>query len=280
MKPVHRSLVRAALSTAILMVGSSLAQQQQPVQLKMPSDEQVTIFRALRNLPCRAHGGLGCHDVQYRGRTIEFDVTMQTKNAAAETTHYVIDLTTLATITYECIDKRTGAIHKDICDVRVGGQKSPPEVAAMFGYCGSRYSCENFFLAKMLNRVREFSLQTNSPLHNFSQAAAAWRALPQRPPISDAVRVQRMLAEEALKQGQPYMALYYYESGLEKDPLWPEGYFNAALVAASLEIYEQAAEHMHAYLELMPNAPDAQKARDQIAMWQYKAGQPQPLQGK
>ena len=37
---------------------------------------------------------------------------------------------------------------------------------------------------------------------------------------------------------------------------------------------------MQAYLELMPDAADAQAARDQIAMWQYKAKQPQPAQGK
>jgi regulator of sirC expression with transglutaminase-like and TPR domain len=114
-------------------------------------------------------------------------------------------------------------------------------------------------------------LQPEQPVAHFHEAATSWRALPQRPAISDAVRVQRMLAEDAIKQGQPYMALYYYEVGLEKDPLWPEGYFNAALVAASVEVYAQAAEHMERYLELLPNAPDAQTARDQIAMWQIKA---------
>ena len=56
-----------------------------------------------------------------------------------------------------------------------------------------------------------------------------------------------------------------------KDPLWPEDYFNAALIAASVGVYAQAAEHMQCYLELLPNAPDAQAARDQIGMWQIKA---------
>jgi hypothetical protein len=62
--------------------------------------------------------------------------------------------------------------------------------------------------------------------------------------------------------------------------MWPQGWFNAAVVAASLGYYADAAEHMQSYLELMPDAPDAQSARDQIAMWQYKAKQPQPVPGK
>ena len=63
----------------------------------------------------------------------------------------------------------------------------------------------------------------------------------------------------------------YYETGLEKDPLWPEGYFNAAMVAGSVQMYALAAEHMERYLLLMPNAPDAQTARDQIDIWKMKA---------
>jgi regulator of sirC expression with transglutaminase-like and TPR domain len=54
-------------------------------------------------------------------------------------------------------------------------------------------------------------------------------------------------------------------------PTWPEGHFNAALIAAELGNYTDAAEHMQAYLELLPNAPDAQSARDQVDLWQLKA---------
>jgi hypothetical protein len=37
---------------------------------------------------------------------------------------------------------------------------------------------------------------------------------------------------------------------------------------------------MQNYLELLPNAPDAHAARDQITIWQYKAGQQSPAQSK
>ena len=67
------------------------------------------------------------------------------------------------------------------------------------------------------------------------------------------------------------MALYYYETGLEKDPYWAVGYFNAAMVAGSVKMYDAAAGHMERYLLLMPDAPDAQTARDQIDIWKMKA---------
>ena len=272
MKLCHRILILTALIILIFIPEATLAQQQ-PAQLKMPSNEQVTIFRALRNLPCRTHdAGQVCHDLQYRGRTIDFDFTTQKKNSLSETTHYTIDLTTLAKVTNECKQKRhwSGIVSYKYtgCDFLVGGQTPSRDLAVLLQSFRTR---DNNFDAACLNRLHEYSLQPEQLVAHFHEAAAAWRALPQRPPISDAVRVQRLLAEEAIKQGQPYMALYYYEVGLEKDPLWPEGYFNAALVAASVDVYAQAAEHMQHYLELLPDAPDAQAARDQIGMWQIKA---------
>jgi tetratricopeptide (TPR) repeat protein len=126
-------------------------------------------------------------------------------------------------------------------------------------------------LASALNRLREFTGNAGDPLRTFTQRAAAWRALPSKPAVSEEVRVQRLLAEDAVKQNKPGQALNCYETGLEIYPTWPQGRFNAALIAAELGYYAEAIEHMQAYLELVPDAPDAQSARDQIAIWQYKA---------
>ncbi len=132
--------------------------------------------------------------------------------------------------------------------------------------------------AAALNRLRVFVADTNSPLRDFSQRAAAWRAQNPRPPLPDDIRALRLLAEDAVKQKQPAEALNYYEMALEKYPTWPEAWFNAALIAGEMGYYGDAVEHMQSYLELVPDAPDAQAARDQIGMWQYKAGQ--QTQGK
>ncbi|MGP8143265.1 MAG: hypothetical protein ACLQBU_15440 [Terriglobales bacterium] len=102
----------------------------------------------------------------------------------------------------------------------------------------------------------------------FQQQAAAWRALAVKPPISEEVRRHRLLAEHAVNEKQFDAAVEEYEAGLEIDPTWPEGHFNSALLCAELGYYSEALRHMRAYLELVPDAQDAQSARDQMIIWE------------
>jgi tetratricopeptide (TPR) repeat protein len=104
----------------------------------------------------------------------------------------------------------------------------------------------------------------------FQQEAAAWRALAVKPAISEDVRRHRLLAENAVQERQFETAVEEYEAGLELNPVWPEGHFNAALLCAGLGYYSEAIHHMRAYLELVPDAQDAQQARDQIVIWEAK----------
>jgi tetratricopeptide (TPR) repeat protein len=122
-----------------------------------------------------------------------------------------------------------------------------------------------------VNALRAFARDTEAPLRTFTARAAAWRALATKPPIPDEVRVQRMMAEDAFKANKPDEALHYYETGVLLYPTWPEGNFNAALISGDLGYYDAAIEHMQAYLELVPDAADAQAARDKILIWQNKA---------
>ena len=107
----------------------------------------------------------------------------------------------------------------------------------------------------------------------FQKRAAAWRALAAKPPISDDLKQHRLLAEDAYQQKQFETAAVEYEAGLEIDPLWAQGHFNAALIYGELKDYDDAVWHMRCYLELLHNAPDAQDARDQMLLWQGKAKQ-------
>ena len=109
----------------------------------------------------------------------------------------------------------------------------------------------------------------------FSKAAAAWRALATKPPLPEEVHIQRLLAEDAIKSNKPEDALRYYEKGLNLDWTWPEGWFNAAIVAGELGQYANAADYMKNYLELVPDAVDAQAARDKMLVWKVKAAEGQ-----
>jgi len=127
--------------------------------------------------------------------------------------------------------------------------------------------------AAAFNVLRAFAVDSNAPLRTFTQRAAVWRALATKPPIPEEVRVQRLMAEDAVNGSKPGEALNFYELGIQLYPTWPEGNFNAALIAGELGSYSDAIEHMQAYLELVPNAPDAQAARDKILIWQVKSKQ-------
>lgn len=125
------------------------------------------------------------------------------------------------------------------------------------------------------NRLRfaargEIDKSQEAAWREFQQQAAAWRALPVKPAISEEVRQHRLLAEDALKQRQFDSAVEEYEAGLAINPVWPEGHFNAALLCAEAGYFAEALRHMRAYLELSPDAPDAQQARDQIVLWQAR----------
>jgi tetratricopeptide (TPR) repeat protein len=133
------------------------------------------------------------------------------------------------------------------------------------------HAAESF--AAAFNVLRAFAMDPNAPLRTFTQRAAAWRALATKPPIPEEVNVQRLMAEDAIKENKPDEALSYFENGIELYPTWPEGNFNAALIAGDLGYYADAIEHMQAYLELVPNAADAQAARDKILIWQVKSKQ-------
>jgi tetratricopeptide (TPR) repeat protein len=131
------------------------------------------------------------------------------------------------------------------------------------------HSGERF--AAALNALKRSPLLSNFNPDAFRQQAAAWRALPTKPPLAPEAGLRRSLAEDAIKNNQPGEALRFYDEGLSLDPTWAQGWFNAALIAAQLNYYADAALYMRNYLELAPDAQDAQAAREQIAVWDYKA---------
>jgi hypothetical protein len=211
--------------------------------------------------------------------SIEFDATSKKK----ETKHFSINLKNLNKVTSQCntgfcsLDTPSGTIQDKQAvqyDLLFGWDPYGPEVPLCRDAKDTEYCHQSAaWFASALNSLHAFANSHPADTRDFHQQAASWRALTAKPPLPEQVRLRRLLAEDAVKNQKPVEALNEYEIGLEFYPTWPEGHFNAALIAAELGDLANAVEHMQAYLELVPNAPDAQAARDQLAIWQHKAGQ-------
>jgi tetratricopeptide (TPR) repeat protein len=194
--------------------------------------------------------------------------------------HFVIDLIHVGRVTLSCPKK-------DVCNLKnTEGKKNTAALPPLFWYdykqpffplttpdtfCSPECKRQANAFTGALNELSAFAVDVNNPLHNFPAHAATWRALATKPALPDTVRVRRMMAEDALKNKKPEDALRYYEQGIESYSMWPEGWFNAALVAGELGEYPQAVEFIQNYLELVPDAKDAQSARDQLEIWKIKA---------
>lgn len=122
-----------------------------------------------------------------------------------------------------------------------------------------------------LNAMRTRAASTPAGAADFHQQAAAWRSLATKPPLAQGVRIHRLLAEEAVSQKQLDEALNRFELGVEADPTWATGWYNAALLASELGYFADAVQYMQNYLELVPDGENAQAARDSVDIWKYKA---------
>lgn len=106
----------------------------------------------------------------------------------------------------------------------------------------------------------------------FSAAAKAWRENPAKPPLGPEADRHRILAENAIQEKNIDSAVEHYQNAVEVQPMWPEGWFNLALLYAEQNEFAEAADRMKHYLALAPDAPDAQDARAKMIIWEDKAG--------
>lgn len=107
-------------------------------------------------------------------------------------------------------------------------------------------------------------------LQEFRARAVSWRRGGARSELPAEARRERVLAENSFKEKDFDAAIRHYQAALEIYPTWPEGQFNTALLCGEAQRHQEAIRHMNYYLELAPDAPDAQAAKDKITIWQDK----------
>jgi tetratricopeptide (TPR) repeat protein len=104
----------------------------------------------------------------------------------------------------------------------------------------------------------------------FANEAKRYREMPVKPALPEDVQRYRVMAEDAFKNKDFEKALEYYKKGLAIEPLWPQGQFNAAMLAGELHQYGWAAIHMRRCLELVPDAKNAAALREKMYLWEGK----------
>jgi tetratricopeptide (TPR) repeat protein len=114
---------------------------------------------------------------------------------------------------------------------------------------------------------QEAQAQQDATLQQFRAQAKAWREAVSKPVMPEAAREHQVLAEYAFKQRETEKAVREYKSALDIFPTWPEGQFNLATLAGEQKDYGTAVLHMKEYLELVPDSPDTQAAKDSIIIW-------------
>jgi tetratricopeptide (TPR) repeat protein len=117
---------------------------------------------------------------------------------------------------------------------------------------------------------QQVKTQMESQFESFKPQAKAWREAAQKPAMPESAREHQVLAEYAFKERDTDKAIKEYSSALDIFPTWPEGQFNLATLAGEKKFYETAIFHMKEYLELVPESPDAQAAKDSVIIWKDK----------
>ncbi|MGD0681926.1 MAG: hypothetical protein ABR990_07730 [Terracidiphilus sp.] len=111
----------------------------------------------------------------------------------------------------------------------------------------------------------------------FTKAAADYRAANPKPPLDPEANGERFLAEDASRRGNLDEAAAHFQAALKIQPAWPSGWISLASIYAGQMDYFNAADAMKHYLELLPDAPNAKAAREQMIAWEEKANPPAEL---
>jgi tetratricopeptide (TPR) repeat protein len=111
------------------------------------------------------------------------------------------------------------------------------------------------------------------PLTLFEPVAANYRELKIKPQISEEERKYIVQANSFNEEKNYSRAIELYIKAIEIDQTaFPAAYLNLALLSAQMKEYYPAVYYMKKYLLLIPDAPDARAAQDNIYIWEGKMG--------
>ena len=122
---------------------------------------------------------------------------------------------------------------------------------------------ENFY-------TTDHTAETVAELERFKPIAAAYRSKKPHPQIPEEARKYQIQAENDFDERRYEDSIRHYQKALEISPWWPEGHYSLAIILGQQGSLSEADTEMKKYLELLPDAPDARKARDKMYIWEGK----------
>lgn len=290
MKNSRKIIILVAIVFAAMSNWIVIAQAQLPAS----PNQEMSVWRAMYQLSFATkyafalHCGGNCHYYAINGQTVRRvgnDLTFEATNNKGEMVQFSIAMNALPVLSGKCtqywcvvnagqkVFYFSDTAEKKKYYLAFDAPDRPKNVCETAQDTDACLKSADLF-AKSMNALRAYALAHPAGSEDFHQQAAAWRALVSKPSMTEATRVYRLAAEDALDHKEPAEALNYYELGVQANSTWALGWYNAALIAGEIGDYAAAADHMQNYLELSPDAEDAQVARDKADLWKFKASRP------
>jgi hypothetical protein len=129
----------------------------------------------------------------------------------------------------------------------------------IFIYFQTQYDADQFVAA--VYRI-------NHPIPGSAQMPDMCISNPVRGLQSPDVETEAVQAAAAIRRKDYLHAINLYQQIQQTAPCWPRGYYNSAVILAQNGDYTDAINDMRIYVQLVPAASDAQRANQQIAIWQ------------
>lgn len=90
--------------------------------------------------------------------------------------------------------------------------------------------------------------------------------------LTEELRKYIVQANSIAEKGDYFKSLELYEKAMQLDPFsYPIAYYNMALVAAELKLFNYAVFNMKKYLLIQPDSPETRKVQDKIYEWEINS---------
>jgi tetratricopeptide (TPR) repeat protein len=101
------------------------------------------------------------------------------------------------------------------------------------------------------------------------KAASLLKWDPSLAELPEEARKHALRGDVLINDGRFAEALVEYAAAVKVAPFNPSLHFTAALINGQLKAYREAVKSMNVYLQLLPDAPNARAAKDEIYKWEF-----------